>query len=109
MFLGRGSCSAHRAVHLSRTNVLSAPDRVGGNGAGLRRIDAATVLQPEPDTPEQSRKTATQEIAKTAYICEISRQGRTYPESSNLTYKEGVAGSNPASPTLKIPANSGIM
>jgi hypothetical protein len=29
------------------------------------------------------------------------RQGRTYPESSDLTYKEEVAGSNPASPTSK--------
>jgi hypothetical protein len=29
------------------------------------------------------------------------RQGRTYPESLDLTYKEEVAGSNPASPTLK--------
>ena len=29
------------------------------------------------------------------------RQGRTYPESVDLTYKEEVAGSNPASPTLE--------
>jgi hypothetical protein len=27
------------------------------------------------------------------------RQGRTYPDSVDLTYKEEVAGSNPASPT----------
>jgi hypothetical protein len=30
-----------------------------------------------------------------------SRQGSTYPESSNLIYKEKVAGSNSASPTLE--------
>jgi hypothetical protein len=36
-----------------------------------------------------------------AYICQISRQGSTYPESIDLTYKEGVAGSTPASPTLE--------
>jgi EAL domain-containing protein (putative c-di-GMP-specific phosphodiesterase class I) len=33
---------------------------------------------------------------KTAYVCEIFQQGSTYPESFDLTYKEGVAGSNPA-------------
>jgi hypothetical protein len=60
---------------------------------------AATVLQPEQDTPGQSRKTKAQEKSKTSYLCVISRQGRTYPESFNRTYKEGVAGSNPASPT----------
>jgi hypothetical protein len=57
------------------------------------------VLQPEPDAPGQSRKTQALETARTAYLCGISRQGSTHPESSDLTYKEGVAGSNPASPT----------
>jgi len=42
-----------------------------------------------------------QEKSKTGYSCTISRQGRTYQESVDLTYKEGVAGSNPASPTLE--------
>ena len=42
-----------------------------------------------------------QESAKTAYNCGISRQVSTYPESVDITYKEGVAGSNPASPTLE--------
>ena len=59
------------------------------------------MLQPEQDTPGQSRKTTAQETAKTGYLCAISRQGRTYPESFDITYKEGVAGSNPASPTQK--------
>src|SRR5215210_4676780 len=59
------------------------------------------MLQPDPDTPGQSRKTTAQETLKTAYISEISRQGSTYPESLDLPYKEEVAGSNPASPTLK--------
>jgi hypothetical protein len=59
------------------------------------------MLQPEQDTPGQSRKTTAQETAKTGYLCAISRQGRTYPESFDITYKEGVAGSNPASPTLE--------
>jgi hypothetical protein len=36
------------------------------------------------------------------------RQNRTHPESADLTYKEGVAGSNPASPTTKLPANNVI-
>jgi hypothetical protein len=38
---------------------------------------------------------------KTAHFCEIFRQGRTHQESFDITYKEGVAGSNPASPTLE--------
>ena len=59
------------------------------------------MLQPEQDASGQSRKTTGQETAETAYICEISQQGSTYQESINLTYKEGVAGSNPASPTLE--------
>jgi len=42
-----------------------------------------------------------QETAKIACLCGIFRQGSTYPESFDLTYKEGVAGSNPASPTLE--------
>jgi hypothetical protein len=62
-------------------------------------LDAATVLQPEQDTPEQSRKMVVQEMAKIRLDKRISRQGRTYPESFDRTYKEGVAGSNPASPT----------
>ena len=64
-------------------------------------LDAATVLQPEPDAPEQSRKAQAQETSKTALLYEISRQDSTYPESSDLTYKEEVAGSNPASLTMK--------
>src|SRR5829696_7709037 len=64
-------------------------------------LDAATVLQPEPDAPEQSRKAQAQETAKTASLGGICRQDSTYPESFNLTYKEGVAGSNPALPTMK--------
>jgi len=59
------------------------------------------VLQPESDTPEHSRKTTARERLKTACICQISRQGSTYPESIDLTYKEGVAGSTPASPTWR--------
>ncbi len=61
--------------------------------------DAATVLQPGQDASGQSRKTTARERLKTACICQISRQGSTYPESFDLTYKEGVAGSTPASPT----------
>jgi hypothetical protein len=59
------------------------------------------VLQPEPDASEQSRKAMVQETAKIACLCGIFRQGRTQPESVDRTYKEGVAGSNPASPTLE--------
>jgi len=36
---------------------------------------------------------------ETAHLCGVFRQGRTHQESFDLTYKEGVAGSNPASPT----------
>jgi hypothetical protein len=39
--------------------------------------------------------------AKNCLDKEISRQGSTHPESFDLTYKEEVAGSNPASPTMK--------
>src|SRR5829696_6775461 len=67
------------------------------------------MLQPEPDASGQSRKTPAQETAKTAYICGIFRQGSTHQESLDITYKEGVAGSNSASPTYKSPANSGIL
>jgi hypothetical protein len=62
-------------------------------------LDAATVLQPKSDTPGQSRKTTAQETPKTAYISGIFRQNRTYLKSFDRTYKEEVAGSNPASPT----------
>jgi hypothetical protein len=67
MFLRQGdACSAHLARQLSLTNALPLPDRVGGNRAGLRRVDAATVLQPEPDASGQIRKVTAQETAKTA-------------------------------------------
>ena len=59
------------------------------------------MLQPEQDTLGQSRKATVQETLKAAYVRGISRQGSTYPESVDLPYKEGVAGSNPASPTMK--------
>src|SRR5215207_325514 len=68
-------------------------------GQAQERLDAATMLQPEPDASGQSRKTTVQETAKTACICDFFRQGRTHLERFDLTYKEGVAGSNPASPT----------
>jgi hypothetical protein len=55
-------------------------------------LDAATVLQPEPDVTVQSRKAMAQETPKSAYISQITRQDRTYPESVDLTYKEEVAG-----------------
>jgi hypothetical protein len=58
---------------------------------------------------DRAGKERRKKTAKTAYICVISRQGSTYPESSNITYKEEVAGSNPASPTYKSPANSDIL
>ncbi len=64
-------------------------------------LDAASVLQPESDVPGQSRKTTAQETATTAHLGGVFRQGSTYPESFDLTYKEGVAGSNPAPPTYK--------
>jgi hypothetical protein len=60
------------------------------------------MLQPEPDASGQSRKTTAQETAKTAHLCGIFRQGSTYPERFDLTYKEEVAGSNPASPTTMV-------
>jgi hypothetical protein len=66
---------------------------------GSEGLDAATVLQPEPDAPGQSRKAMAQKTTKTAYLCAFSQQGSTYPERFDITYKEGVAGSNPASPT----------
>jgi hypothetical protein len=59
------------------------------------------MLQPELDISGQSRKATAQETAKTAYISEMSRENNPYRVSVDLTYKEGVAGSNPASPTQK--------
>jgi hypothetical protein len=38
---------------------------------GSEGLDAATVLQPEPDASERSRKITVQETAKTARISEI--------------------------------------
>jgi hypothetical protein len=67
------------------------------------------MLQPEPDASGQSRKTTAQETAETAYLSEISRQVSTHPESVDLTYKEGVAGSTPASPTFKLPAKAPLL
>ena len=58
------------------------------------------MLQPEPDALGQSSKVTAQETSKTAHLCGVIRQGSTHPESIDLTYKEGVAGSNPASPTI---------
>jgi hypothetical protein len=78
---------------------------ISTSGTGMSSINkviegrAATVLQPEQYTPGQSRKTMVQETPKTRLYSGISRQGRTYQESFDITYKEGVAGSNPASPT----------
>jgi hypothetical protein len=48
-------------------------------------LDAATVLQPEPDAIGQSRKATAQETPKTAHLCGFSRQDSTYPESFGLT------------------------
>jgi hypothetical protein len=59
------------------------------------------VLQPELDTPEHARIRSRLAASNTAYINRILRQGRIHLESSDLTYKEEVAGSNPASPTLE--------
>ena len=84
-----------RGYQIPTAQVETEPAREG--------LDAATVLQPESDAPGQSRKTTAQETAKTAHLCGIFRQGSTYPERFDLTYKEGVAGSNPASPTYKSP------
>jgi len=46
-------------------------------------LDAATVLQPEQDTLEQSRKTTTLETSNTAYISGISN--RAVPIRKALT------------------------
>jgi hypothetical protein len=40
-----------------------------------------------------------QETRKNRLYKRNFRQGSTHPESSDITYKEGVAGSNPASST----------
>jgi hypothetical protein len=67
--------------------------------AAVERIRCCNRAATGPDTLGQRRKTTAYETAKTAYIIEIPRQGTTCPENPDLTYKEGVAGSNPASPT----------
>ncbi len=58
-----------------------------------------SVLQPEQDRAEHSRIRSRTEMPKIAQISGISQQDRTQEENTNLTYKEGVAGSNPASST----------
>ena len=68
---------------------------------------AATMLQPEQNRAEHSRIRSRTEIPKTAQISRISQQDRTQKENPNLTYKEGAAGSNPASPTIKIAVFAG--
>ena len=83
--------SENRGISTSGTGMSSSNKVIEGR--------AATVLQPEQYTPGQSRKTMVQETPKTRLYSGISRQGRTYQESFDITYKEGVAGSNPASPT----------
>ena len=60
------------------------------------------MLQPEQYTPGQSRKTVVQETPKNRLYSGIFRQGRTYQESFDIIYKEGVAGSNPASLTTMV-------
>jgi len=46
------------------------------------------------------------ELGLVIEFCDHRRYSTT---TSYLPYKEGVAGSNPASPTYKLPANSGIL
>jgi hypothetical protein len=60
---------------------------------------AATVLQPEQDILGQSRENDVVRNARNRLKERFSQQGSTYPESVDLTYKEEVAGSDPASPT----------
>ena len=90
---------AHLAAQLSLTDVSSDPDRVGGNGAGLRRVRccnrAATGARHTRTKQENyGIRNGKKRLDKPNF-----RQNRTYPKSFDLTYKEEVAGSNPASPT----------
>jgi hypothetical protein len=67
----------------------------------IRRSNhAATMLQPEQYRAEHSRIRSQTKMRKTAQISKISYQNKAYQEYTDLTYKEEVAGSNPASPTL---------
>jgi hypothetical protein len=58
-----------------------------------------TATRPEQTRTEQ--KSAGTKNPENSLDKRILRQSRTQQETCDLTYKEGVAGSNPASPTLE--------
>ena len=70
----------------------------------IRVVDAveraATMLQPEQYRAEHGRMRSRTKLPKTAQISEISQLNRAQEEDAHLTYKEEVAGSSPASPTM---------
>jgi hypothetical protein len=95
------ACSAHLSAQLSISNGLPGPDRVCGNGEGLRKVRCCNHAATGAGRIRTEQENDGARNGKTACICDFFRQGRTHPESFDLTYKEGGAGSNPASLTMK--------
>src|ERR687894_3278890 len=60
-----------------------------------------SVLQPEQYGAERGRIRLRREMRETARICGLIRQDRAGKDTPDLTYKEEVAGSSPASPTTR--------
>jgi hypothetical protein len=81
--------------------LLPDPGTVGVNGVGLRRVSCCNHAATGAVHTRTEQESNSARNAKNRLDKRIFRQNRTYPESFDLTYKEGVAGSNPASPTIK--------
>ncbi len=99
--LGRHPCGLSKLRSAPLAPSFSIPPRPLLLPDGVLR--AATVLQPEPDTPEHGRIRSCLETLKTAYISQIVVRDRTPMESPELIYKEEVAGWNPSSSISSAP------
>jgi len=79
--------------------LLPDPDRVGGNGADLRRVRCCNRAATGAGHTRTEQENDDAKSAKHCLDKRDFRQGSTHPESFDLTYKEGVAGTNLALPT----------
>jgi hypothetical protein len=83
------------------TNVLPDPDGVGGNGAGLGRIRCCNRAETEAGHTRTEQENNGARNARNRLDKRDFSTGQYLPESVDLTYKEGGAGSNLASPTQR--------
>jgi hypothetical protein len=89
--------SANRCTMIR--NALPNLDSVGGNRAGLRMVRCCNHAATGAGRTRTEQKNNAMENAKNCLDKRDFRQGSTHLGRFDLTYKEGVAGSNPASPT----------